>query len=132
MCARSSCPISSIFRDAHDTDSTILCFASRLAILLESTIGVLVLDALWRDPHFSHYSLAEAVQLARTLQPVRTLIIGITCEMGAHEDVNKELAALKDAEGLDVQLGYDGQVLADLPLQSKDATSGYGADAARD
>lgn len=97
-----------------------MCFASCSAILLESTIDVLVLDALWRDLHFSHYSLSEAVQLARTLRPLRTLIIGITCEMGMHENVNNELAALKEAEGLDVQLGYDGQVLADLPLLSQD------------
>jgi hypothetical protein len=34
-------------------------------------------------PHFSHYSLSEALELVRRLQPARTLIIGMTCDMGA-------------------------------------------------
>ena len=84
--------------------------------MLGSTIGVLVVDALWRDPHFSHFSLSDALKLIRRLRPLRSLIIGITCDMGLHEDVNKELAALKKEEDLDVQLAYDGQVLNDLPL----------------
>lgn len=34
-----------------------------------------------------------------------------TCEMGIHDEVNEELASLKESYGLDVQLGYDGQLL---------------------
>lgn len=100
----------------------LVSFVSFAAMLLASTIGVFVVDALWRDLHFSHYSLDEALQLIRELRPAKSLIIGMTCEMGMHKDVNLELAALYDAEGLDVQLGYDGQVLADLPLLAE-ATS---------
>ena len=33
-----------------------------------------------------------------------------------HGEVNEELAALKVSEGLDVQLGYDGQLLEGLPV----------------
>ena len=45
--------------------------------LLKSKIGVLVIDALWRTSHFSHYSLTEALAVVRELRPERTLIIGM-------------------------------------------------------
>ena len=56
------------------------------------------------------------LQLIHELRPAKSVIIGMTCDMGLHKDVNSRLAALNDAEGLQVQLGYDGQVLDDLPL----------------
>ena len=40
----------------------------------------------------------------RVLRPDRTLLVGMGCELGDHNVVNRELRALRDNEGLDVAL----------------------------
>jgi phosphoribosyl 1,2-cyclic phosphodiesterase len=76
-------------------------------------IDVLVIDSLLRHkPHTSHFSLDQALDLARTLRPTVTRTVGATCEMGLHEDVNAELSEMLAAEGLDFRLGFDGERLA--------------------
>ena len=51
----------------------------------------------------------------RRLRPGRTLLVGMSCDFGDHATANAALAAELAAEGLDVQLAYDGQAL-DLTL----------------
>ena len=49
--------------------------------------------------------------MVRKIRPLRkTIFIGMLCQM-EHVRENQELAKLKESEGLDVQLGIDGQHL---------------------
>jgi len=53
--------------------------------------------------------LSQAIELARRLKPTKTFIVGINCDdFPPHEDANKEL---RQIEGLDVQLAFDGLVI---------------------
>jgi len=75
--------------------------------LLTFNIKTLVLDALAHRGCPSHLSLSESIDIVRTLKPKQTFLVGMSCEMGLHEDVNKELRNLV-SEGLNVQLARDG------------------------
>ncbi|CAK0879249.1 unnamed protein product [Prorocentrum cordatum] len=81
--------------------------------LREAPIGVLVVDALRREHHATHFSLQDAVDFVRKLRPRRALFVGMSsCETGDHDEVNAELAQLgSPEEGLDMQLAYDGLML---------------------
>ena len=70
--------------------------------------GLLVLDALRPErTHGSHLTVEEAVDVARRLEPGRTLLTDMAHDV-EHEPTNERLALLKEAEGLDIQLAYDG------------------------
>lgn len=62
---------------------------------------VLVLNALRREKHISHFNLGEAVALARELKVPRTYFTHISHQLGLHEEVTRELP-----EG--IHLAYDG------------------------
>ena len=62
---------------------------------------VLVLNALRRQKHVSHFNLQEAVELAHELEVPEAYFTHISHQLGRHEDVNKEL-------GPGVALAYDG------------------------
>tara|TARA_B100001245_G_C22892029_1_gene429778 strand:- start:862 stop:1506 length:645 start_codon:yes stop_codon:yes gene_type:complete len=61
----------------------------------------LVLNALRKTPHHSHFSLAEAVELSRELGAEHTWLTHISHQMGKHEEVSQELPN-------GIQLAYDG------------------------
>jgi phosphoribosyl 1,2-cyclic phosphate phosphodiesterase len=61
---------------------------------------VLVVNALRKEKHISHFSLDEAVQLAQELQVPQTWLTHISHQLGRHDDVNKELPK-------GIGLGYD-------------------------
>jgi len=61
---------------------------------------VLVLNALRKEKHISHFSLGEAIELAKELQVPHTFITHLSHQMGKHEDVARLLP-----EG--VSLAYD-------------------------
>jgi phosphoribosyl 1,2-cyclic phosphate phosphodiesterase len=63
-------------------------------------LDVLVLDALRYRPHVTHYSLGEAIDVARELAPRRTIFTHICHDLG-HEATNRRLPA-------GMELGYDG------------------------
>jgi phosphoribosyl 1,2-cyclic phosphate phosphodiesterase len=63
-------------------------------------LEVLILDALRRRPHATHFSLDEALQIAARLQPKRTLLTHMCHEL-EHEATNAALPA-------GVELAYDG------------------------
>lgn len=67
--------------------------------LLEG-LDVLILDALRRKPHATHFSLEQAVEVARQLRPRRTLFTHMGHDL-EHEAVN---AALPPG----MELAYDG------------------------
>ena len=65
---------------------------------------VLVLNALRRDPHISHFNLGEAIELVKELQPEHAYFTHISHLMGTHESVSKELPP-------NVSLAHDGLTL---------------------
>ena len=69
-------------------------------------IDILVVDSLYYDkPHAVHYSLAQAIDLAKVLKAKKTFIVGINCDdFPEHDQMNKLLKGLD----IDVQLAHDG------------------------
>lgn len=65
---------------------------------------VLVLNALRKTAHISHFTLEEAIELAQELKVPQTYFTHISHQLGKYEEVQKELP-----EGID--LAYDGQVI---------------------
>jgi phosphoribosyl 1,2-cyclic phosphodiesterase len=70
----------------------------------------LVIDTLDRDGIWSHMGLEESMQLITVLQPEKAFLTGMSCELGLHDDVQKELSS----RCANVFLAYDGLVLHDL------------------
>jgi phosphoribosyl 1,2-cyclic phosphodiesterase len=69
---------------------------------------VLILDALRRGrTHGSHLTLEQAIDVVRDLRPRRAIFTDMTHDI-VHDSTNAELAALKEPEGLDIELAYDG------------------------
>lgn len=67
-------------------------------------LDVLVINALRKTSHISHYTLAEALELIADLKPKKAYITHISHQMGLHADVNKELPS-------NVSLAHDGLVI---------------------
>jgi phosphoribosyl 1,2-cyclic phosphate phosphodiesterase len=62
---------------------------------------VLVVNALRKTPHISHFSLGEAVEFARESEVLNVYFTHISHQMGLHHEVNDELP-----DGM--ALAYDG------------------------
>lgn len=65
---------------------------------------VLVLNALRREPHISHFSLNEAIALANELAIPDAYFTHISHQMGRHGEIEKELPFGR-------HLAYDGMIL---------------------
>ncbi len=65
---------------------------------------VLVLNALRRESHYSHFTLDEALAVAANVGAGATYLIHMSHHMGFHAQVERELP-----EG--VRLSYDGLIL---------------------
>ncbi|KAB1218418.1 hypothetical protein CJ030_MR3G026298 [Morella rubra] len=91
-----------------------ICYISDVSEIPEETYPllkdceILILDALRPDRSSStHFGLPRALDEVRKIQPKRTLFTGMMHLMD-HEKVNDYLSKRMEAEGLDVQLSYDG------------------------
>jgi phosphoribosyl 1,2-cyclic phosphate phosphodiesterase len=62
---------------------------------------VLVLNALQRDPHISHFNLEEAIKMVDRIKPAKTFFTHISHKLGTHADVSTELPD-------HIALAYDG------------------------
>ncbi|MFD0767062.1 MBL fold metallo-hydrolase [Mucilaginibacter lutimaris] len=62
---------------------------------------ILVINALQKEKHISHFTLAEAIAFAREIGADKTYLTHISHRLGKHADVSKELP-----EG--IELAYDG------------------------
>ena len=85
-------------------DFTYITDANKIeAYELKKIIGskVLVLNALRKEKHISHFNLNEAVALAQQLQIPKTYFTHLSHQMGLHAEVSAELP-----EG--IFLGWDG------------------------
>ncbi len=86
---------------AYITDANYISEETR-----EKLIGVkyLVINALRKEKHISHYSLGEALELIREISPRKAYITHISHQMGKHAEVNSELP-------VNVTLAWDGLVV---------------------
>ncbi|WP_162427257.1 MBL fold metallo-hydrolase [Pontibacter pudoricolor] len=62
---------------------------------------VIVLGALRKEPHISHFSLQEAIDVLTELKPERAYLTHISHLMGLHHEVEQQLPDF-------IRLGYDG------------------------
>ncbi|MDJ1469601.1 MBL fold metallo-hydrolase [Cytophagaceae bacterium DM2B3-1] len=62
---------------------------------------VIVFDALQQEPHLSHFTLNEAVEILTRLQPEEAYLTHISHRMGLHSSINKILPPF-------IRMGYDG------------------------
>jgi phosphoribosyl 1,2-cyclic phosphate phosphodiesterase len=62
---------------------------------------ILVLNALRKAKHYSHFNLEEALELMNELSPEQGYLTHISHQMGRHADVEKEIPGF-------VRLAYDG------------------------
>ena len=62
---------------------------------------ILVLNALQKDNHISHFTLDEALNVIDIIQPEKAYLTHISHNMGLHDNVSKELPS-------NVKLAYDG------------------------
>lgn len=62
---------------------------------------VLVVNALRKEPHHSHFNLGEALEFIRKVKPEKAYLTHISHLLGFHEEVEKELPE-------NVFLAYDG------------------------
>ncbi|EPS68673.1 hypothetical protein M569_06095, partial [Genlisea aurea] len=91
-----------------------VCYISDVSEIPEETYpflencDILILDALRPDRSSStHFGLPRALEEMRKIKPKRTLFTGMMHLMD-HEKTNEELMKLREMEGMDVQLSYDG------------------------
>jgi len=52
---------------------------------------ILILNALRREKHISHFTLDEAIEISNELEPKQTYFTHISHQLGLHEEVEKEL-----------------------------------------
>ena len=52
---------------------------------------ILVLNALRREPHLSHFTLEEAIELAQELEIPEVYFTHISHQLGLHNEVEAEL-----------------------------------------
>lgn len=62
---------------------------------------VLVLNALRREPHISHFTLEQAIELVTELKPEKAYFTHISHQLGLHAEVQKELPQ-------NIELAFDG------------------------
>ncbi|MFN5387389.1 MAG: MBL fold metallo-hydrolase [Bacteroidota bacterium] len=87
---------------AYITDAN---FISEEVIEKLKGIEILVLNALRKEKHPSHFTLDEAMLMAQKIAAKKTYFIHLSHQMGKHEDVSRELP-----DGF--FLGYDGLTLS--------------------
>ncbi len=66
---------------------------------------LIILDALRKKTHLSHFNLEQALSLLEELKPKQALLTHISHYMGLHDIINKELPDY-------INLAYDGQVVS--------------------
>lgn len=85
-----------------------LCYLTDANYISEESIelmrgcDVLVINALRRKQHISHFTLEEALEVIGKVEPSHAILTHISHQMGLYEDVQKELPQ-------NVSLGFDGQ-----------------------
>jgi phosphoribosyl 1,2-cyclic phosphate phosphodiesterase len=63
--------------------------------------SILVINALQKQTHISHFTLDEAITFAQEIGADKTYFTHISHRLGRHEDISKDLP-------LSIELAYDG------------------------
>ena len=63
-----------------------------------------IIDALQKEDHISHFTLNQAVEISQKLNPEKAYFTHISHKMGLHADIEKELPE-------NIELSYDGLVI---------------------
>ena len=64
-----------------------------------------MLNALRRETHYSHFNLAQALEIVEKVKPERAYFTHISHHLGLYDEVKKELPE-------NVFLAYDGLVIS--------------------
>lgn len=83
---------------AYITDANFIPDAEKEKL---KNLDVLVLNALRRESHISHFTFEEAIKLVKELSPKKAYFTHISHQLGKHAEVNQELPA-------NIELGFDG------------------------
>jgi phosphoribosyl 1,2-cyclic phosphate phosphodiesterase len=62
---------------------------------------ILIVNALRKEKHISHYNLEEALEVIEKIKPEKAFLTHLSHTFGKHEDIQKELPG-------NVFVGYDG------------------------
>lgn len=68
-------------------------------------IDVLVINSLREEPHMSHMSLSETLDVVKKISPRRAYLIHMSHDMGLHEEMSKKLPN-------GVEFAYDGLIVS--------------------
>jgi phosphoribosyl 1,2-cyclic phosphate phosphodiesterase len=79
-------------------------FVSESEKLKLKDLKVLIIGALQKEAHISHFTLSEAIEFAQEIKAKQTYFTHISHKMGLHAEVEKEMPA-------DIRLGYDGLII---------------------
>lgn len=85
-------------------DFTYITDAVEISALEKKKIAgsrVIVINALRKKKHYSHFNLEEALSIIQEINPERGFLTHISHQMGKHKEINKELPGF-------VELAYDG------------------------
>lgn len=83
---------------AYITDANFIAETEKKKL---QNLDVLVLNALRREPHISHFTFEEAIEMVKELKPKKAYFTHISHQLGLHEELNKELPA-------NIELAMDG------------------------
>lgn len=83
---------------AYVTDANLIDDNERKKL---QNLDVLVLNALRREPHISHFTFEEAIQVVKELKPKKAYFTHVSHQLGLHELVNRELPDT-------IELAFDG------------------------
>lgn len=62
---------------------------------------IIVINALRKEPHLSHFTFSEAINLMKELKPKKAYFTHISHQLGLHQDLSLELPDF-------IELAYDG------------------------
>lgn len=65
---------------------------------------ILIINALKREHHISHFTLSEALEIIKEINPKKAYLTHISHYLGLHDEVSKELPE-------NVEIAYDGLVV---------------------
>lgn len=92
------------FRIKDFTYITDANYISEESLAMMEGTDTLILNALQKEAHISHFTLAEAIAMAQRIGARKTYFTHISHRLGLHAEVEKELP-----EG--IALGFDNQVI---------------------
>lgn len=83
---------------AYITDANFIADSEKAKL---KNLNVLVLNSLRKEPHISHFTFQEAIEMVKELKPRKAYLTHISHQLGLHDDLNKELPS-------NMEMAFDG------------------------